>query len=106
MKKETLSHIMSLAWQMVKKNGYSMSEALKVAWQNFKLKLKMRKGIVRFYYRKVNGELREAFGTLSDKVVPETKETGRKANNTLFTYFDTERTEWRSFKIANLVNVY
>lgn len=106
MKRETLSKIMSLAWQMVRKNGYTISEALKVAWQNFKLKAKMKKGVVRFYYRKVNGELREAFGTLSDRVVPETKETGRKANNTLQTYYDTEREEWRSFKIANLVNVY
>lgn len=106
MKRETLSKIMSLAWQMVRKNGYTISEALKVAWQNFKLKAKMKKGVVRFYYRKVNGELREAFGTLSDKRVPETKETGRKANSTLQTYYDTEREEWRSFKIANLVNVY
>lgn len=106
MKRESLSKIMSLAWQMVRKNGYTISEALKVAWQNFKLKAKMKKGVVRFYYRKVNGELREAFGTLSDKRAPETKETGRKANNTLQTYYDTEREEWRSFKIANLVNVY
>ncbi len=106
MKRESLSKIMSLAWQMVRKNGYTISEAMKVAWQNFKLKAKMSKGIVRFYYRKVNGELREAFGTLSGKLLPETKETGRKANSTLQTYFDTERAEWRSFKIANLVNVY
>lgn len=106
MRRETLSQIMSLAWQMVRKNGYTISEALKVAWQNIKLKAKMKKGIARFYYRKVNGELREAFGTLSDKLTPETKEAGRKANNTLFTYFDTEREEWRSFKIANLINVY
>lgn len=106
MKRETLSQIMLLAWQMVRKNGYTISEALKVAWQNIKLKAKMKKEIVRFYYRKVNGELREAFGTLSDKRIPETKGTDRKANNTLFTYFDTECEEWRSFKIANLVNVY
>lgn len=105
MKRETLSQIMSLAWQMVRKNGYTISEALKVAWHNIKLKTKMRKGIVRFYYRKVNGEIREAFGTLSDKLVPETKGSDRKSNNTLQTYFDTECSEWRSFKIANLINI-
>ena len=29
-----LSEIMSLAWQFVKRNGYTMSEALKTAWAN------------------------------------------------------------------------
>ena len=105
MKKNDLQSIMSLAWQIVRKNGYTMSEALKTAWANFKLKSKMKKGIVRFYYRKVNGELREAFGTLSNKLTPETQNTGKKANDTLQTYFDTECEAWRSFKIANLVKM-
>ena len=29
-----MKEVMSLAWQMVKKNGFSMSEALKTAWIN------------------------------------------------------------------------
>ena len=96
---------MRLAWQMVKKNGYTMSEALKVAWLNMKLKRQMKERIIRFYYRKVSGEIREAFGTLKESIVPETKGTGRKANETLFTYYDSEREEWRSFKKANLLSI-
>ena len=63
----------------------------------------MQKGIIRFYYRKVSGETREAFGTLTEKLMPGTKETGRKANETLQTYYDTECEEYRSFKKANLI---
>lgn len=80
-----------------------MSEALKMSWANLKLKVQMKKGIVRFYFRKVDGSVREAWGTLSEKLMPETKGTGRKQNDTLQTYFDTERGEFRSFKKANLL---
>lgn len=82
-----------------------MSEALKVAWLNMKLKMQMKQKIVRFYYRKVSGEIREAFGSLQENLLPETKGTGRKANCTLQTYFDTERQDWRCFKVANLVKI-
>lgn len=44
------SEVMCLAWQMVKRNGYSMSEALKTAWMNIKLKAAMKERIVRFYF--------------------------------------------------------
>lgn len=103
--RDFLSSVMKLAWQMVRKNGYTMSEALKVAWLNMKLKMQMKQKIVRFYYRKVSGEIREAFGSLQESLLPETKGTGRKPNDTLFTYFDTERCEYRSFKRANLLSI-
>lgn len=100
-----LSEIMSLAWQFVKRNGYTMSEALKTAWANMKLIAQMKHRIVRFYFRKVDGTIREAYGTLKESMLPPTQGTGRKANETLQTYYDTERQEHRSFKRANLVEV-
>lgn len=103
--RNALREILNLAWQFVRKNGYTMSEAMKVAWANYKFKQAMKNKIVRFYYRKVSGEIREAFGSLQNKLLPETKESGRKSNDTLFTYFDTERESWRSFKKANLINM-
>lgn len=51
MKKNLLHEIMSLAWQLVKRNGFSMSEALKCAWANMKLKTAMKQRIVKFYFR-------------------------------------------------------
>lgn len=103
--REVLRSVFRLAWQFVKRNGFSMSEALHVAWQNIKLKLAMKSKIVKFYFKKVDGSLREAYGSLSEKIIPETKGSDRKPNDTLFTYFDTEKSEWRSFKKANLVSI-
>lgn len=65
MKTANLKNIMSLAWQFFKQTGFSFSECLKKAWANFKLKKEMQTKIVRFYFQKVNGEIREAWGTLS-----------------------------------------
>lgn len=104
-RRNSLSEIMKLAWQMVKRNGFTMSEALKKAWANIKLRAKMRKGIVKFYFQKVDGTLREAYGTLKENLLPETKGTGRKANDTLQTYYDTEKGEYRCFKKANLIKI-
>ncbi len=42
-KRNKLSEIFKLAWQFVKRNGYKLSEALKCAWLNIKLKAEMKK---------------------------------------------------------------
>ena len=64
--KNQMSEIMTAAWSFVRKNGYTMAEALKVAWANFKLRKAMATKIVRFYFRKIDGSIREAFGTLAE----------------------------------------
>lgn len=104
-RRNSLGEIMKLAWQFVKKNGYSLSEALKMAWANTKLLASMRKGIVKFYFQKVDGTLRKAYGTLKESLLPETKGTGRKASDTLQVYYDTEKSEYRCFKKANLIKI-
>lgn len=101
-RKSTLSRVFTLAWQFVKRNGFSLSEALKTAWANIKLHARMQKGIAKFHYYKVDGSKREAYGTLKSELVPETKGADRKTNPTCQVYFDTERQEWRCFKLANL----
>ena len=104
--KNQMREVMSLAWQFVKRNGYSMSEALKCAWANLKLKAEMKKRIVKFYFQKVDGSSREAYGTLMDEMMPSITSTNKRAkNDTVQTYFDTERQEFRCFKKANLLNI-
>jgi hypothetical protein len=101
-----ISEVMCLTWQMVKRNGYSMSEALKTAWMNIKLKAAMKERIVKFYFQKVDGSIREAYGTLKDSLLPDSKGTdSRKKSDTVQTYFDTERGEFRCYKVANLVKI-
>lgn len=105
MKKNLLHEIMSLAWQLVKRNGFSMSEALKCAWANMKLKVAMKQRIVKFYFKKVDGSVREAYGTLKENLIPATSGDSRKKNDTVQVYFDTERQEYKCYKKANLLNI-
>lgn len=105
MKKNILHDIMILAWQFVKRNGYSMSEALKTAWANIKLRNAMKQRIVKFYFKKVDGSIREAYGTLKENLIPATCGENRKKNDTVQVYFDTERQEYRCFKKANLITL-
>lgn len=105
MKRNVLHDIMSLAWQFVKRNGFTMSEALKVAWANIKLKAAMKNRIVKFYFQKVDGSIREAYGTLKENLIPATSGDNRKRNDTVQVYFDTERQEYRCFKKANLISI-
>lgn len=77
MKRNVLHEIMSLAWQLVKRNGFSMSEAMKCAWANMKLKAAMKQRIVKFYFKKVDGSVREAYGTLKENLIPATSGESR-----------------------------
>lgn len=101
-RKSTLANIMRLAWQFVKRNGFTMAEALKVAWLNAKVTKAMRTGIVQFFFMKVDGTIRQAFGTLDPHRLPETQGSGRRPADTVQVYFDTEKQEYRSFKKSNL----
>lgn len=104
--KTQLSSIMRMAWVFVKKYGFSMSEALKQAWLNAKLKQELNKRIVKFYFQKINGEIREAWGTLASDKIPAIAGTdNRKKNDSVQTYYDTVKEEWRCFKIANLIRI-
>ena len=103
--KNEMREVMLTAWQFVRRNGYTMAEALRTAWVNIKLRKAMASRIVRFYFQKVDGSVREAFGTLAANIVPQTNGTERKPNDTVQTYFDTEKQAWRCYKKANLVRI-
>lgn len=105
MKKTDLRKIMTLAWQFVKRNGFTLSEALQQAWLNFKLKKQLVTGIVKFYYQKVDGSVREAYGTLKSSMMPPISGNDRRLKNpTVQVYYDTEKQEWRCYKVANLIS--
>jgi hypothetical protein len=106
MKAQDLKHIMATAWRFFRITGESFAGCLRRAWANFKLVVAMRTRIVKFYFRKVDGKIWEAYGTLRIDMVPETKgDDRRKQNDTVQTYYDTERQEWRCFKRLNLVSI-
>lgn len=104
--KNTLREVMQLAHQFIRKNGMSLSEALKTAWANIKLKVQMKTRIVKFYFVKVSGEIREAYGSLAENIIPALEgDSSRKPNDCCQTYYDTEKEAWRCFKKANLLRI-
>ena len=103
--KNQMSEIMKAAWGFVRINGMGMAEALKCAWCNFKVRAAMASRIVKFYFLKVDGTIREAYGTLKSDIVPATQDSGRKPNHTVQVYYDTEKASWRCFKKANLLRM-
>ena len=58
-----------------------------------------------FTYTKLNGEIRQARGTLLEGVVPATTSTGVKKNRPedMIVYWDLDKNGWRSFHESQLV---
>ena len=104
--KNQMKEVMSEAWRMFRITGESFAECLKKSWLLLKLKMQMKKRTVQFFYQKVSGAVRQAFGTLEESVISDSvKGTGRKPNDNLFTYFDKEKNEFRSFKKFNIIKI-
>ena len=52
--KKQMSELMKQSWMLVKVYGFSMAEAMKQSWQVLKLKAALKKGVVKFFYQKLN----------------------------------------------------
>ena len=71
------------------------------------LKEKMSKGIVHFLYQKIDGSIREAFGT-THRVIVESKTNGNGTSperRNMTAYFDVEKGQWRCFKWENFIGI-
>lgn len=91
---------MRLAWCFVKSYGFTMADAMKQAWLQFKLRAKLASGVVEFFYKKVDGEVRKAHGTLLNP--PHTKGMHRSYYGCQ-TYYDMDVQDWRCYRIENLI---
>lgn len=103
--REFLTSVMKTAWHLVKTYGLTMSEAMHKAWTVAKLRLAMKIRIVKFYYEKLNGEIRTAWGTLDLNRIPVTTGSERRKNESVMTYYDCEKKEYRCFKIINIIGI-
>ena len=106
-RKSQLSQLMQNAWLFVKNYGLTIKEAMVKAWGILKLKRQMLGGIVKFFYTKVDGSTRMAWGTLKADLMPqrEVESKTRKQNSSVFTYFDSDRQEFRCFKLVNFMYI-
>ena len=98
-----MRELMRQAWMLVKDFGFTLSEAMKQAWAIYRLVRDMHKGVVAFKFRKVDGSIREAHGTLAADFLPASNGSGRRPNPKVQVYFDTDKNEFRCFKINYLM---
>lgn len=80
------------------------SETYKMAWRILKLKRDLLQGVVKFAYKKVDGSIRNAIGTLNPNFIGgEVRETTGASFGTL-KYYDLEAQGWRSCKVENVLD--
>lgn len=81
------------------------SECLRKAWKLVKLIIRMYAGAVHFVYKKVDGSFRSATGTLriSDLSLSHGSRQKKSTYDTIC-YFDLDKWQFRSFRIANLIS--
>lgn len=96
--------VFNQAYELVKTTGKTFAVCLSRAWALYRLTKKMRNGIVKFAYEKVDGTVRKASGTLQN-IESLIKGTGITTVSTV-RYFDIAANGFRSFKIENLITVY
>lgn len=101
----TRKNVMKAAWSLVRNNGMSLSEALKAAWLNVKIKVGMYANKVAFTFKKKSGEIRHAIGTLCREFGAVTANTGATSSPRVQVFFDVEKGAWRSYLLANIISI-
>jgi hypothetical protein len=104
-KKKFRVRVMKYAHSLYEATENAWSICLLKAWELYRLAKKMRKGTVKFAFKKIDGTIRYAFGTLQHLPVGATN-NGKKPTFKTFAYFDIERQAMRCFRVENLITVY
>jgi len=98
--------VMSYAHHIFVSGEYTWSAALKKAWTLYRLANMMRNGVVKFYFEKVDGSARVAYGTLKDLPAGVTSRRSAKSPNFgTMRYWDTKKNAFRSFKVENFIAI-
>ena len=98
--------LLNRATNMVIK-GYDLNQSLQISALIEALQFQLMNETAHFLYRKKNGSIRKAWGTLLEKVV-NNNTNGRgypRKLDGLQAYFDIELQEWRSFRYENLITI-
>lgn len=105
-KKSFRVRVFKYANQLYKTTGLMWSECLRKAWAIYRLAKQMRGGVARFIYKKKDGSIRVAYGTLTNLPAGITSGVKRtKPSYKTFSYFDTERNAFRCFCVENFIAV-
>ena len=87
------------------------SNALKYAWWFESFRDQLRSGVYRFSYFKIDGDIREARGTLDLSRIPAEHQPKplsgapdvRPESYETFRYYDIDAEGWRSFRLENFI---
>lgn len=100
------SRIFSTAWKFLRKGLFtSFGEALRAAWSRYKVIKNLKAGATKLLYRKANGLLRSAMGTLKAEVLAFYPKAPENSNPDVVRYWDLEKQAWRSFRIERLISM-
>ena len=99
--------VMNFANHIFATQDYTWSAALKKAWTLYRLVKAMRQGVVKFFYEKVDGSARVAYGTLCNLPAGITfrKRSAKEPNFATLCYWDTKKQAFRSFRVENFIAV-
>ena len=97
---------------IIYQNGrLTWKNSLWLAWLFVHLREKLKNGIVLFSYKKQDGSLRKAKGTLHELLIPDDKKPkgdmsdgATMPNYKSIAYFDLDKQEWRAFSINKFVS--
>ena len=101
--------VMKYAHNLFNATQESWSLCVKRAWQLYKLAKIMREREVKFSYWKADGTIRQAHGTLRNLPAGVTNANGKKRTKPsykTFSYYDTDKNQFRCFRVENLISVY
>lgn len=96
------SKVLKQAWSMVRTNAVSLSIAMIQAWKSYRLVQKLTTTEMCFYFKKANGEIRTAIGTLKTSLIGEVKGTGTEQLKSQV-YWDMEKESFRAYSLINLL---
>lgn len=95
--------VMLFAHHIFNSTSITWKNALIKAWQLYRLAKKMRQGVVKFYFEKVDGSARVAYGTLCNLPAGITTKGVKKPNTGTMCYWDTKKNAFRSFRVENFI---
>lgn len=106
--RSTYNNIKSMIVRLDEKKSEKQQIREKRSKDLARLKRLLKNGVVEFSYKKKDGSVRKAKGTLKDELLPETdRDDERKKNlsKECFYYFDLKRDDFRCFLRDNFIEI-
>ena len=104
----TYNYIKGMVIQLDEKKSEKQQIREKRSKDLARLKRMLKNGVVEFSYKKKDGSVRKAKGTLKDELIPETDSDDERKKNLskdCFYYYDLKRDDFRCFLKDNFIEI-